>query len=72
MFLVCEVLQFVSQKEKLDLPAPLATKIAVSSGRNVRKAILMLESLRVKQYPFAEDSPIVKAGIISFFIDNDM
>ena len=47
---VCTVLGKVARKEGLQLPDDLAQRIAVASERNVRRAILMLETCRVHQY----------------------
>ena len=48
---VIDALQRVAKAEKITLPAELAGRIAEASKRNVRRAILMLEACRVKQYP---------------------
>lgn len=42
---IMRVLQFVSQKEKLRLSEDLAGRIAIESQRNLRRAILMLETI---------------------------
>lgn len=42
---ITRVLQFVSGKEKLKLPDELALRIAVDSQRNLRRAVLMLETV---------------------------
>jgi len=42
----------VAKKEKLELPPELATRIAVASQRNMRRALLALETCRVTAYPF--------------------
>ena len=47
---MCTVLGKVARKEGLQLPDDLAQRIAVTSERNVRRAILMLETCRVHQY----------------------
>jgi replication factor C subunit 3/5 len=47
-----EVLQKISKKEMIQLPAEFAAELAKSSGRNLRRAILSLEASKVKQYPF--------------------
>lgn len=44
------ILQKISKRENLSLPGELAERIAVESSGNLRKAILMLEAIRVKQY----------------------
>ncbi|KAJ1917238.1 Replication factor C (RF-C) subunit [Mycoemilia scoparia] len=45
----------VAKKEKITVPTELATHIAVTSKRNMRRAVLMLESSYVQQYPFTAD-----------------
>jgi len=58
---IVQVLQSVARKEKLSLPSELASKIALLSERNLRKAVLMLEAAKVKQYPFQPQQEIDKA-----------
>ena len=48
---ICTVLQKVASKEGCKLPEGLAKRIAVSSDRNLRRALLSLESCKVQQYP---------------------
>lgn len=48
------VLQAVARKESLTLPPALAQRIAEASGRNLRRAVLMLEASKAQQYPFSE------------------
>ncbi|CAN8006026.1 unnamed protein product [Ixodes hexagonus] len=50
---VVSVLQLVCRREGLQLPEPLAQAVAGQSGRNLRRALLMLEACRVQQYPFS-------------------
>ncbi|XP_066603899.1 replication factor C subunit 3 [Prorops nasuta] len=54
------ILHSVCKKESLDLPDKLATEIAETSGRNLRRAILMLEACKVDQYPFTNDQKIAE------------
>ncbi|XP_058793387.1 replication factor C subunit 3 [Phymastichus coffea] len=54
------ILYFVAKKESLSLPDDLAKRIAEISGRNLRRAILMLETCKVEQYPFAADQKITE------------
>ncbi|OQR79058.1 replication factor C subunit 3-like [Tropilaelaps mercedesae] len=53
------ILQGISKRENLTLPGELANRIAVESFGNLRKAILMLEAMRVKQYPFSPNQDVV-------------
>lgn len=46
------LLHDVAKKEKLELPPELATRVATASGRNMRRALLALETCRVMSYPF--------------------
>ena len=55
---ICGVLDTVAHKEGLKLPPQLALKIAQSSGRNLRRALLTLEACKVQQYPFSEQQPV--------------
>lgn len=55
---IVSVLQEVSSKEGIFLPPPLAGRIAVQSGRNLRRAILALESAKAAQYPFSDNQPV--------------
>ena len=70
---VCSVLSTVAKKEGLNLPNDLASRIAEKSNRNLRRAILMLQSCKVAQYPFSPDQAIVDldwevtASIQAFF-----
>jgi len=57
---VVKVLQTVATKENLDLPEALATRIATESERNPRRAVLMLETARTKQYPFEATQAVPK------------
>ncbi len=58
---ICTVLQSVASKEGMKLPAALAQRIAVSSERNLRRAILALEACRVHQYPLTDTQAIQSA-----------
>ncbi|EQC26764.1 replication factor C subunit 3/5 [Saprolegnia diclina VS20] len=55
---IVSVLQKVCVKENLTFCAPLAMEIAKKSERNLRRALLMLETCRVQTYPFMPDQPI--------------
>jgi len=52
------VLQRVASKERLKLPIELAQRIAADSGRNLRRAVLMLEACKVDKYPFTSDQKV--------------
>jgi len=55
---VQEQLYAVAKKEGLQLPAALAARIAASSCRDLRRALLTLEVCRVQQYPLKEDQAV--------------
>lgn len=52
------ILQSICLKENIDLPASLSSKIAISSNRNIRKSILMLEACKFLQYPFRTNTKV--------------
>lgn len=47
---IAKILSSVAKKEKVSLPSSLADRIAVESGRNLRRALLTLESLYSQKY----------------------
>lgn len=49
MHQICHILQAVCVKEGLSYDAELGQEIALKSERNLRRAILMLETCRVQQ-----------------------
>lgn len=53
-------LHSICKRESLILPDELAIRLAESSGRNLRRAILMLEACKVEQYPFTTDQKITE------------
>jgi len=55
---IATVITLVAKKEGCSLPAQLASRIAEKSGRNLRRAILMVEACKVSQYPFSATQPI--------------
>jgi replication factor C subunit 3/5 len=52
------VLQSIAQKENFELPKGFAAVLARRSNRNLRRAILMLETCKLEQYPFQEGQRI--------------
>ena len=52
------LLQHVAKREHLTLPDMLCERIAKHSQRNMRKALLTLETCRVSQYPFEDGQPL--------------
>lgn len=54
------ILHSISKREGLTLPNELGIRIAEASGRNLRRAILMLEACKVEQYPFTADQNIAE------------
>jgi len=57
---ITNILHSVSKKEGLTLPDEFAKRVAEMSGRNLRRAILMLEACKVEQYPFTADQKITE------------
>ncbi|GJP34266.1 hypothetical protein CLOM_g18713 [Closterium sp. NIES-68] len=55
---IVDVLQEVASKEGVTLPPVLAGRVAVSSQRNLRKAILSLEAARAAHYPLSDNQPV--------------
>ncbi|KAK9808259.1 hypothetical protein WJX73_004150 [Symbiochloris irregularis] len=55
---VQRMLAHVAKKESLSLPDSLSLRVAQASERNLRRALLMLETCRVAQYPFTPDQPV--------------
>ncbi|GAB9475590.1 hypothetical protein Gpo141_00012678 [Globisporangium polare] len=55
---ICNILQGVCVKEGLTYNAALGKEIAHKSERNLRRALLMLETCRVQNYPFSPDQQI--------------
>lgn len=54
---VMGVLTATCAKEGLSLPLPVAARMAAQSGRNLRRALLMLEAQKVQAYPFNPATP---------------
>jgi len=55
---ITKILQDVSQKEGFELPEKLSEKIVLKSGRNLRMALLMLETAKSKQLPLTPDQNV--------------
>eukprot|EP01067_Filipodium_phascolosomae_P003838 Filipodium_phascolosomae@DN2680_c2_g1_i15.p1 len=58
---IVSILHQIADAEKLQIPDTFATRIAQASGRDLRKAILMLETARVQRYPFTDSQLVPKA-----------
>ena len=43
-------LEYVAKKERFDLPPEAALEIAKDAGGNLRKAVLVLEALKMQRY----------------------
>ncbi|XP_001951302.1 replication factor C subunit 3 [Acyrthosiphon pisum] len=56
---ICKILKTICKKEGLTLPDELALIISQNCERNLRRAILMLEASKVKQYPFDVKQSVV-------------
>ncbi|XP_074560784.1 replication factor C subunit 5-like [Curcuma longa] len=55
---IIRILEFIAEKENLQLPPGLAVRIAAQSNRNLRRAILTFEACRVQQYPFTANQTL--------------
>ncbi|KAI8321322.1 P-loop containing nucleoside triphosphate hydrolase protein [Martensiomyces pterosporus] len=55
---VVDVLNSVAKKEGISIPQDFAKRLALSSRRNLHRALLMLEASYVRQYPFSESQDI--------------
>ena len=53
------VLMKTAAKEKLNLPPELALKIAQGTGRDVRRAVLMMEVCYTQANSFSKDTPLL-------------
>merc|ERR1711990_1064955 len=52
------MLQTVARKEHIDLPDELSRRITEQASRNLRKAMLSLETCKVAQYPFVPNQAV--------------
>lgn len=57
---IVAILQNVCKKEGLNIPTEFARKVAITSGRNLRRAILYAEAARVQQYPFTPTQDVME------------
>ncbi|CCI41121.1 unnamed protein product [Albugo candida] len=55
---ICSVLESVCKHEGISYLPSLGQKIVQRSDRNLRRALLILETCHVQRYPFAEDQEI--------------
>lgn len=55
---ISTILKTACKQEGLTIPNDLATRIAVKSNRNLRRALLMCETTYVAHYPFTSDQEI--------------
>lgn len=53
-----QIIKQTCKSEGLTISAELAAKIATKSGRNLRRALLMLETAYAAHYPFTNDQEI--------------
>eukprot|EP01135_Chromosphaera_perkinsii_P006671 Nk52_evm73s554 gene=Nk52_evmTU73s554 len=58
---VIGVLNKIAAKENITIPREFAVKLAATSNRNLRKAILSLEASKVNSYPFNANGQVMKA-----------
>lgn len=57
---IIAILHNVCKKEGLNIPTEFARKVAIQSGRNLRRAILYAEAARVQQYPFTPTQDVME------------
>lgn len=57
---IVNILQQTCKKEELNLPTVLARRIAQTSGRNLRRALLICEACKVQKYPFSDNQSIAE------------
>ncbi|TKR81681.1 hypothetical protein L596_015513 [Steinernema carpocapsae] len=55
---IMNVMDVVAKKEKLQVPAVLVESILQHSRRNLRRALLLLQTAKTEQYPFREDQTV--------------
>lgn len=55
---IVKVLEFIGKKEGLQLPPGFGARLAAKANRSLRRAILLLETCRVQQYPFTNNQVI--------------
>ncbi|KII67373.1 Replication factor C subunit 3 [Thelohanellus kitauei] len=53
-----QVMNKVCKKENIELNTKLAQRIYIESDKNMRRALLMLETCKLAQYPFNDDQEI--------------
>mmetsp|Transcript_29377 Transcript_29377/g.43562 ORF Transcript_29377/g.43562 Transcript_29377/m.43562 type:complete len:202 (-) Transcript_29377:21-626(-) len=57
---ICGVLKIIGQKENTTIPDELAINVARESSRNMRRAVLMLETCKVQSGTLSAKQPILK------------
>jgi replication factor C subunit 3/5 len=55
---IAEILMTVGKKEQCPCPRELAVNVSIASGRNLRRALLMLESCKVQHTPLEPDQQV--------------
>uniref|UniRef100_A0A061RXH8 Replication factor C subunit 3/5 n=1 Tax=Tetraselmis sp. GSL018 TaxID=582737 RepID=A0A061RXH8_9CHLO len=55
---VAQVLKHVAHGEKLAVPPAFAGRVVAEADRNLRRALLSLETSKVQQYPFRDDQQV--------------
>lgn len=63
---IAAIFNEVGKKEGFTVPEMLANRIAMKSGRNLRRALLMLEATKVKSFPFTDDTAIQLPDWVEF------
>jgi replication factor C subunit 3/5 len=65
--MISSVLMSVTKKEGLSLPPVLAQRVARASGRNLRRALLMLEATKVTQQLLLSTFPLFSLSSVFIF-----
>lgn len=68
---VAEILRKIATRESFELPPELAFSIAHTSRRNIRRAIMMLQTLKVKNasQQLSKNTPIMRPDFESFICE---
>jgi replication factor C subunit 3/5 len=71
---ISEILRKIATKENFELPPSLAMNIANSSRRNLRRAIMMLQTVKVKNQSLTNSTMVPKPDFEGFIgeIANDV
>ena len=63
------ILKYIAQKENFNLPAPLIASITNLSRRNLRRAIMMLQTIKLKHETLSEKTFVPRPEYETYTID---